>query len=297
MADKENPKSPNLETDFYISWHDLDLDDVLARLDTHPQGLSKDEVTNRLEKYGPNELNEKPRPTFLHLLLEQLNNFIVILLIVASVVSAILGDWIEAGVIMLIVVLNAALGVIQESKAEESLAALKKMAAPECQVLRDGQRIAVPARELVPGDVVYLEAGNFVPADMRLIEAVNLRVEEAALTGESVPVQKNASLVLEKDASLGDRKNTVFMGTVVNYGRGRGVVVSTGMHTQLGLIAEMLQAVEEEGTPLQARLDQLGKSLGIAALIICGVVFLLAYPQRCFSQGISAETSGPLLKA
>ena len=298
MVDKINQKSPDLEPDFYISWHDLDLDDVLVKLETHPQGLSKNEVARRLDRYGPNELKEKPRPTFLQLLLEQLNNFIVILLIVASVVSAILGDWIEAGVIMLIVVLNAALGVVQESKAEESLAALKKMAAPECQVLRDGQRVSVPARGLVPGDMVFLEAGNFVPADMRLIEAVNLRVEEAALTGESVPVQKNASIVLEKDASLGDRKNTVFMGTLVNYGRGQGVVVSTAMHTQLGLIAEMLQAVDEEQTPLQTRLDQLGKTLGIAALFICGVVFLLGLIRSdVFTMGISSEASKIIIES
>ena len=227
-----------------------------------------------MQQYGRNELKEKPRPTFFQLVFEQLNNFVVILLIVASVISAVLRDWVEAGAILLIVVLNAILGVVQESRAEEALAALKKLAAPEAQVLRDGHRVTVPAGELVPGDIVFLEAGNFVPADMRLIEAVNLRVEEAALTGESVPVQKNARPASgAEDASLGDRKNTAFMGTVVSYGRGRGIVVATGMHTQLGLIADMLQAVEEEETPLQQRLDQLGKTLGYGALAICGVVF------------------------
>ncbi len=141
--------------------------------------------------------------------------------------------------------------------------------------MRDGRRISVPSRELVPGDIVYLEAGNFIPADVRLLEAVNLRVEEAALTGESVAIEKNASSVFEKDAPLGDRKNTAFMGTVVSYGRGTGVVVSTGMHTQLGLIADMLQAVDEESTPLQQRLDQLGKMLGVGALIVCALVFII----------------------
>jgi len=291
MTDKVEQKDTP-QQDLTYSWHSFSMDDVISRLNAPPTGLSSDEVAKRLNQYGPNELKEKPRPSFFQLVLAQLNNFIVILLIVASIVSALLGDWIEAGVIMLIVVLNAALGVIQESKAEEALAALKKMAAPECQVLRDGQRISVPARELVPGDIVFLEAGNFVPADIRLVEAVNLRVEEAALTGESVPVQKNAAVVLDKDASLGDRKNTVFMGTVINYGRGRGIVVSTGMRTQLGLIADMLQGVEEEGTPLQARLDQLGKTLAIAALAICGVVFLLNLLRSgVFSQGINVETS------
>ena len=274
-----------------IAWHALGADAALARMASSVEtGLSFEEVARRTQQYGLNELKEKPRPTFLQLVLRQLNNFIVVLLIVASVISALLGDWLEAVVIMLIVVLNAILGVIQESRAEEALAALKKMAAPECQVLRNGQRVSVPASELVPGDVVFLEAGNFVPADMRLIEAVNLRVEEAALTGESVPVQKNAALLLDEDATLGDRKNTVFMGTVVNYGRGRGVVVATGMNTQLGMIADMLQAVEDEGTPLQGRLDQLGKTLGIAALVICGVVFGISlWRSGVFTEGLTPE--------
>jgi Ca2+-transporting ATPase len=296
MAEKRNGILPYKNPDLDVHWHSLGVDDVLIRLDAHTQGLSAEEAAKRLDRYGPNELKEKPRPTFLQLVVAQLNNFIVILLIIASIVSALLGDWIEAGVILLIVVLNAILGVVQESRAEEALAALKKMAAPESQVLRDGQRVSVPARELVPGDIVFLETGNYVPADLRLIEAVNLRVEEAALTGESVPVQKNASVLLDKDASLGDRKNTVFMGTVINYGRGRGVVVSTGMATQLGMIADMLQTVKEEGTPLQARLNQLGKSLGLAALAICGVVFLLGlWRSGVFTQGFSTETSATIV--
>jgi len=209
------------------------------------------------------------------MVLDQLNNFVVILLIVAALVSAILGDFVEAGAIFAIVLLNAVLGVIQESRAEESLAALKRMAAPEAHVLRDGRRITIPSRELVPGDLVFLEAGNYVPADVRLLEAVNLRVDEAALTGESVPVQKNAAVSLEGDLPIGDRKNTAFMGTLVSYGRGRGVVVATGMHTQLGMIASMLQSVTEEETPLQKRLDQLGRTLGWGALTICGLVFVV----------------------
>ncbi len=298
MTDKKTQNHPDLDPDLTLNWHTFQLEDVLIKLEAPSQGLSSEEVALRLTRYGPNELKEKPRPTFLQLVLVQLNNFIVILLIVASVISAVLGDWIEAAVIMLIVVLNAILGVVQESRAEEALAALKKMAAPECQVLRDGQRISVAASALVPGDVVFLEAGNFVPADMRLIEAVNLRVEEAALTGESVPVQKNAAVVLDKDASLGDRKNTVFMGTLVNYGRGRGIVVSTGMHTQLGLIADLLQTVEDEGTPLQSRLDQLGKALGIGALFICGLVFIInLWRSGVFAQGFNAETSAIIIES
>jgi len=188
-------------------------------------------------------------------------------------------------------VLNAVLGIVQERRAEEALAALKKLAAPDAQVIRDGKRVSVPSYELVPGDIVFLETGNFVPADIRLLEAVNLRVEEASLTGESLPVQKNAATVLDKNVPLGDRKNTAFMGTVISYGRGRGVVTSTGMRTQLGLIASMLQNVDAEETPLQRRLDQLGKSLSIAALFLVAIVFIVALTNQT---NINELFTGPL---
>ncbi len=241
-------------------WHSMSAEDVVHHLDTQIQnGLTTEEAARRLKQYGPNQLDEKPRPTFFQLVLDQLKNFVVILLIVAALISALLGEWVEASAILAIVVLNAILGVVQESRAEEALAALKKMAAPEAQSCATAIAFWCLPRELVPGDIVFLEAGNYVPADVRLLEAVNLQIEEAALTGESVPVKKNCHRSLENDAALGDRKNTAFMGTVVTYGRGRGVVVSTGMHTQLGLIANMLQNVDEEDTPLQQRLDQLGQ--------------------------------------
>jgi P-type Ca2+ transporter type 2C len=257
-------------------WHALKPEEVLSHLKVEGNGLSSDEVKKRLAYYGPNQLKEAPRPGFWQMLWEQLNNFVVILLIVASVISALLGDYVEAAAIMAIVVLNSILGIVQERRAEEALAALKKLAAPDAQVMRDGHRVAVPSYDLVPGDLVFLEAGNFVPADIRLLEAVNLRVEEASLTGESLAVQKNAASVLDEDVPLGDRKNTAFMGTIVSYGRGRGVVTSTGMHTQLGLIATMLQSVEAEETPLQRRLDQLGKTLSVAALFLVAIVFIVA---------------------
>ena len=257
-------------------WHALRTEEVFQHLQVQGNGLTSEEAKRRLEQYGPNQLKEAPRPTFLQMLWEQLNNFVVILLIVASVVSALLGDYVEAAAIMAIVVLNAVLGIVQERRAEEALAALKKLAAPDAQIMRDGRRISVPSYELVPGDLVFLEAGNFIPADIRLLEAVNLRVEEASLTGESLAVQKNAATVLDKNVPLGDRKNTAFMGTVVSYGRGRGVVTSTGMRTQLGLIATMLQSVETEVTPLQRRLDQLGRSLSVAALFLVAIVFIVA---------------------
>ncbi|GAB4484827.1 MAG: calcium-transporting P-type ATPase, PMR1-type [Anaerolineales bacterium] len=273
------------------NWHTLSPQEVLTRLKVAEQGLTSEEARKRLEEYGPNQLTEAPRPGFLALLWEQISDFVVMLLIVAAIISAIIGwneyvntgstaEFIDAGAIIAIVILNATLGIIQERRAEEALAALKKLAAPEAHVLRDGQRVTIPGRELVPGDIVYLEAGNFIPADVRLLEAVNLRVEEASLTGESLPVQKNAAMQLDPDAPLGDRKNTAFMGTTVAYGRGRGVVTATGMNTQLGMIAEMLQSVEAEETPLQRRLDELGKTLSVAALILVAVVFLVAVINR-----------------
>jgi len=268
-------------------WHSLPAQEVLEHLKVQENGLTSAEVQERLASYGPNQLTEKPRPGFLAMLWDQINSFVVWLLIAAALISGLIGwneyahsgdttEFIETGAILAIVVLNATLGIVQERRAEEALAALQKLAAPDAHVLRDGHRTTIPARELVPGDIVFLEAGNFVPADVRLLEAINLRVEEASLTGESLPVQKNAAGVMEKNVPLGDRKNTAFMGTTVAYGRGRGVVTSTGMHTQLGLIAEMLQTVEQEETPLQRRLDQLGRILSIGSLILVAIVFVVA---------------------
>ena len=261
--------------DIAVSWHAISSEETLINLKTQlDNGLSSAEVEKRLQQYGPNQLVEGVRTTFLQMVISQLNNFIVILLIVAALISAVLGEWIDASAIIAIVILNTVMGVVQENRAEQALAALKKLAAPDAQVLRDGHRVTVSSTQLVPGDIVYLEAGYFVPADVRLVEAVNLRVEEAPLTGESVPVQKNAAMILDREASLGDRKNAAFMGTTVAYGRGRGVVIGTGMRTQLGMIASLLQAVEDEQTPLQRRLDQLGKTLGWASLAVCGVVLI-----------------------
>ena len=268
-------ESENLN-DLSIGFHALDPDEVVVKLKTElHNGLTSEEAAKRLEQYGRNELVEKEGTTFLQMVISQLTEFIVVLLLIAAVISALLGDYVEAAAIMAIVILNTIMGVVQESRAEEALAALKKMSAPEASVLRDGHRVNVPAPELVPGDVVFLEAGNFIPADLRLIESVNMRIDEAALTGESVPVQKNAAMRLEEDIPLGDRKNTAFMGTTVTYGRGEGIVAATGMKTQLGMIADMLQSVEAEETPLQKRLDGLGKVLGWASLAICGLVFIV----------------------
>jgi Ca2+-transporting ATPase len=271
------------------AWHTLPPADVAARLDAAPDhGLSTAEAAARLARYGPNELREAPGPTLLARLWEQLRSFVVAILVVAAALSALLGDWIEALVILGIVVLNAALGVIQEARAEEALAALKKMAAPEARVLRDGHRVAVPARELAPGDVVFLEAGSFVPADLRLFESANLRADEAPFTGESVPVTKRAEENVPAAAPLGDRRNMAFMGTTITYGRGAGLVVATGMETQIGQIAQMLESYEEGQTPLQLKLDELGRTLGSATLVVAALVFLVT---------VVRDTSLPLLAA
>jgi Ca2+-transporting ATPase len=255
--------------------HAKPIDQVVAALQAHLEhGLTGEEARARLQKFGANELTEKPRPGFLALLGDQFNNYLVIILIIAALIALALGEWVDSVAIMCIVVLNAIVGVIQESKAEQALAALKKMAAPNAQALRDNHQVTVPGRELVPGDIVLLEAGNYVPADLRLVSSVNLKVEEASLTGESVPVEKNAKAVLDPEIPLGDRKNSAFMGTMVTYGRGRGLVTGTGMNTQIGLIAEMIQSFEAEDTPLQQKLQQLGKVLGTACIAICAVVLV-----------------------
>jgi Ca2+-transporting ATPase len=286
---QENTASPKPQL-----WHALSTEEVLAHLKVQENGLSAAEVAERTSQYGPNQLVEAKRTTFLEMLWEQFNNFIVMLLLVASIISALLGEWVDASAIMAIVLLNAVLGIVQERRAAEEFAALKKMAAPDAQVMRDGHRVVVASTELVPGDIVYLEAGNFVPADVRLLEAINLKLEEAALTGESLAVQKNAALQLEANIPLGDRKNTAFMGTTVSYGRGRGVVTNTGMRTQLGLIAEMLQQVENEETPLQRRLEELGKTLGVGALLVCALVFVVAIFQNT-DLGLLTASGGGLL--
>jgi P-type Ca2+ transporter type 2C len=258
-------------------WHSLTADQVAAALAVDPQaGLEPGDAERRLAVTGANELPEPPRPGLVARILEQLKGFVVLLLIAASIVSALLGDTVEAAAIMAIVVLNAVLGVVQEGKAEESLASLRRMAAPEARVVRGGRRLTLPARALAPGDLVLLEAGNHVPADLRLIESVNLRIDEAALTGESVSTHKAAAGVHPADTGLGDRHNCAFMGTTVSYGRGRGLVVGTGLATQIGRIAEMISSAGEEETPLQRKLDDLGRTLGIACIAICALVFAIA---------------------
>ncbi len=238
-------------------------------------GLGREEAERRQAICGPNKLAEAAGISFWHLVLGQFTNFLVLLLLASALISMFIGEWIDAAAIMAIVIINAILGVLQEWRAEQSLQALKRMAAPNAVVIREGHQHTIASEELVPGDLVALSAGNHVPADMRLVESANLRIQEASLTGESTPVSKNASAVFDADIPLGDRTNSAFMGTLVTYGRGKGVVTATGMYTQFGLIAKMLSAVTTEETPLQRRLGELGRVLGTGALAICGIIFLV----------------------
>ncbi len=266
-----------------VRTYNLPAAEVVCKLNTDTEkGLSSEQARRLLEQVGPNELPEEAPTPFWKRFLEQFKDFLVIILLVAAAISVAIAilrpegsgeEYIDAAAILGIVLINAILGVVQESRAENALRALRKIAAPSARVLRDGHLQTIAARELVPGDLVLLEAGNYVPADLRLTQSANLRIEEAALTGESVPVEKDAEKVLSGEVSIGDRLNCAFMGTVISYGRGTGVVTDTGLRTQLGLIAEMLRSVESEETPLQVKLNQLGKWLGYGSLAICAVVF------------------------
>lgn len=238
-------------------------------------GLTDEEAQARSAKYGKNRLEGGKEKSILQMALEQLKDFLVIILIIAAVISMFLGETLEGIIIIAIVILNTFLGVYQENKASNALRALREMSSPHAKVLRNGAIVEVASSDVVPGDVVIIEAGDYIPADVRLIEVVNLKVDEAALTGESVPVEKNAEAVLAEDASLGDRVNCAYMGTVVTYGRGKGIITDIGMKTQMGNIAGMLNEVEDEVTPLQKKLDSLGKVLGVVCLAVCAVIFLL----------------------
>jgi Ca2+-transporting ATPase len=254
----------------------LDALEAVQKLNSDPEnGLTTAEAARRLKEYGPNELVERGTISPWAILLEQFTGIMVVMLMISAVVSVILGETTDALVIMIIVVLNAFLGFTQEYRAEQAMAALKRMAVPHVRVRRDGQLQEITAQELVPGDIILLETGNSIPADARLLEAVNLRAQEAVLTGESEPVEKDAAPLAEENLPLGDRINTLYMGTVVTYGRGVALVTETGMNTQLGKIADMLQSVGVEKTPLQRRLEQLARGLALAALVLVAIVFVL----------------------
>ncbi|MGH2542430.1 MAG: HAD-IC family P-type ATPase, partial [Ardenticatenaceae bacterium] len=257
-------------------WHAVPVGDVAERLDTHvDEGLSSAEAAERLLREGPNELKAGEKEPAWKKFLEQFTDFIVLILLAAAAVSGLLGEWLDAVAIGVIVLLNAVIGFIQEYQAERAIEALKEMTAPRARVIRNGMAQDVDAREVVPGDLVLVEQGDVVPADARLVMAQNLQAEEAALTGESMPVKKKATETLERDLALGDRKNMLFASTRITYGRGRAIVTDTAMDTQLGKIAGLVEGVVEEKTPLQKRLDEVGRYLVYGALAIVAVVFVL----------------------
>ncbi len=257
-------------------WHVSTVQQVFDHLRSGKNGLSAEEAALRKEKYGPNQLVEGKRRSKLSAFFAQFKDVMIIILLLAAIVSGILGDLTDTIVIMVIVVLNAVLGFIQEMNAEKAMDALKAMAVSKTNVLREGQSVEVPATDLVPGDIVMLETGNIVPADLRLVESVNLRVEEASLTGESVAVEKHAETTLEEDIAIGDMQNMAFKSTTVTYGRGSGIVVATGMETELGNIAKMLQGAEMR-TPLQEKMALFGKRLTVLVILICALFFLIGW--------------------
>jgi Ca2+-transporting ATPase len=256
-------------------WYQLSSEQALERIESRREGLDQAQVAERLERYGANQLEERGGRSPAAVFLGQFTEVMVLVLVVAAAISFTIGETLDAVIILIIVVLNALLGFTQEYRAERAMAALKQLSIPTVRVLRDGTLHEIASVDLVPGDVVLLEAGMRVPADGRMLEAVNLRVEEAALTGESVPAEKIAAAIPEENVSLGDRRNMVYMGTTVTYGRGTALVVHTGMETELGHIATMLQTVTEEKTPLQGRMAELGKWLALGALAIVAVVFVV----------------------
>jgi Ca2+-transporting ATPase len=259
-----------------MEWYKKSHEELFKELNTDiDKGISQDEAKERLEKYGPNELKEEAKKSFLSKLLDQFKDVLVLILIGAAIVSAFVGETVDAIVIIAIVIVNALLGLYQEGKAEKSLEALKKMSAPNAKVIRNGLETVVPSNTVVPGDIVILETGDIIPADLRLVESSNLKIEEASLTGESVPVEKDASITFDEEVALGDRINMAFSSTIVSYGRGKGIVTGTGHDTEIGKIATMIQTYENEATPLQRKLNQLGKVLGIVVLVVCGLVFAL----------------------
>jgi Ca2+-transporting ATPase len=255
------------------SWHRHDIETTLSHFGTTRNGLSETVAKERLITYGPNEMEEKKKKSILVMFLEQFKDLMILILLAAAIIAGIIGDLADTLVIMAIVVANAIIGFIQEYRAEEAMAALKAMTAPVATVIRGGVPSRISSAEVVPGDMVLLEAGVIVPADIRLVESSQLKAEEAALTGESLPVEKKTGPLTDSDLPLGDRCNMVFKGTVISYGRGSGVVVATGMKTELGKIAAMLQEEEEGKTPLQKRLGAFSKKLVVIVLIICAMIF------------------------
>ena len=263
------------------NWFNKTVDETVNELKTNEEsGLTTEEVNTRKEKYGLNELAKKNKKSTFVKFLEQFKDFMIIVLIISAVISGIVGvkqeglsGMTDTIIILVVIIANAIIGVLQENKAEKSLEALQKLSSHVAKVMRNGKLLTIPSRELVPGDVVILETGDYVPADLRIIEAVNLKAQESALTGESVPVEKMSARIEDEKVGIGDRINMLFASSLITYGRGKAIVVETGMNTEVGKIANIINSAEEGETPLQAKLNKLGKTLGIVALIICFVIF------------------------
>ena len=263
------------------NWYNKSKNEIYNEFEiTEKTGLSDEQVVKNREKYGSNELQAQKKKSLFVKFLEQFKDFMIIVLIIAAIVSGVVG-YIEEGkitdslIILVVVIVNAIIGVAQEAKAEKSLEALQKLSSHSAKVIRNGQVNVVASRELVPGDIVVLDTGDYVPADLRIIEAANLKSQEASLTGESVPAEKNAATIENEKVGVGDRTNMLFSSSLITYGRGKGVVVETGMNTEVGKIAGIISNTVKSETPLQTKLNKLGKTLGIAALVICIVIFVI----------------------
>lgn len=261
-------------------WYKETITTATKKLGTNlDTGLTDEQVKKQLERFGENVFEEYEKPSILKLLWEQINSLLIYILIGAALISLFVGEISDAIIILLVIILNSVIGVVQESKAEKSLEELKKIASPKALVKRDGVIQEIPSSQVVPGDLVIIDAGRLIPADLRLVETANLKVEESSLTGESVPVDKDANWIAKEDVPLGEQKNSAFMSTIATYGRGMGIVINTGMKTEIGKIAKMLSSQEKELTPLQKKLAELGKLLGIGAIAISVLIFFIGYFQ------------------
>jgi len=261
-------------------WYKKSKNEILQELDVDEKnGLSSTEALRRLEKYGKNKLETKKKKTLFKQFLSQLKDVMIYILIIAAIISAFLGEISDALIILLVIIINAVIGVIQESKAEKALDALKELSTPKALVKRDGSLKEILSEDIVPGDIVIIDAGRYIPGDLRLIDTANLKIEESAFTGESVPSEKDASFLPNKEIPIGDQNNMAFMSTLATYGRGVGVVVSTGMNTEIGKIAKMIEQEENDETPLQKKLSELGKILGFLAVGICILIFIISFFQ------------------
>lgn len=261
-------------------WYKKSKEEILKTLIVDEKiGLTSTEALNRLKKYGKNKFSSKKKKSLIEQFFSQLKDVMIYILLIAAIISASLGEISDALIILLVVIINALIGVIQESKAEKALEALKDLSTPKALVKRDGEVKEILSEDVVPGDIIILDTGRYVPSDLRLLETVNLKIEESAFTGESLPSNKNALFISEKEISIGDQKNMAFMSTLVTYGRGIGVVVGTGMNTEIGKIASMIENEENETTPLQKKLNELGKLMGLIALSICILIFIISFFQ------------------